>query len=135
MDMFSPARRSEIMSRIRDKNTGPEIIVRRLLWSLGVRYRLHRKDIPGKPDIAFLSRRKLIFVHGCFWHGHSCEDGHRPKSNTGYWNAKIERNVQRDGTHIARLTELGWGVLVVWQCETRDKASLRGRLSGFLSLD
>jgi DNA mismatch endonuclease (patch repair protein) len=106
------------MSRIRSRDTKPEMIVRRLLHAAGYRYRLHTKDLPGKPDVVFKRRRKVVFVHGCFWHQHDredCLDGRRPKSNTSYWHAKLERNVERDQEHIRRLHELGW------QVEARQK--------------
>ena len=123
------------MSKIRSGNTKPEWTIRRLLHRLGYRYRLHGKGLPGKPDIVFAGRRKVIFVHGCFWHQHeaiSCLDGRKPKSNTGYWHAKLERNVLRDREHTERLTAEGWGVLVLWECEMRDEAALAERLSSFL---
>jgi DNA mismatch endonuclease, patch repair protein len=123
------------MAAIRSKNMKPELAVRRLVHALGYRYRLHRKDLPGKPDLVFGRRRQAIFVHGCFWHVHpdpACLDSRRPKSNTSYWNAKLTRNVERDTAQLAELAELGWCVLVVWECETRDPAKLSARLRRFL---
>lgn len=123
------------MQAIRSKDTKPELRVRRLLHALGYRYRVHFKDLTGKPDIAFTRRRKVIFVHGCFWHGHQaegCPDGSRPRSNTGYWNPKLDRNAQRDHENIAALEAAGWQVLTVWACETLNEAALRGRVVAFL---
>lgn len=122
------------MSRIRGKNTGPELAVRGLLQALGFTgYRLHRKDLPGRPDVAFVSRRKAILIHGCFWHGHDCKVGLRePKSNRDYWLPKIERNRRRDAAHQVELARLGWSVLTVWECELRDLETLEARLSSFL---
>ena len=123
------------MSRIRSKGMKPEMIVRRLLHGMGYRYRLHRKDLPGKPDLVFVSRRKVLFVHGCFWHQHGdplCKIARMPKTRLEYWIPKLERNVQRDLEHQAALAALGWKVLTVWECQTRDTAALAERLVGFL---
>lgn len=123
------------MQAIRSKDTKPELRVRHLLHRLGYRFRVHLKDLPGKPDIAFTRRRKVIFVHGCFWHGHQaegCPDGSRPRSNTGYWNPKLDRNAERDRANTATLETAGWDVLTVWACETRDEDALSGRLIAFL---
>lgn len=127
--------RSENMRRIRSKNTKPEMLVRQLVHALGYRYRLHRKDLPGKPDLAFIARRKAIFVHGCFWHQHpdkNCSDARLPKSHTDYWLPKLERNTARDAQHIHALQEAGWQVLVIWDCETRDRDRLMLQLRNFL---
>jgi len=126
--------RSENMRRIRSKDTTPEVAVRQLIRGLEFTgYRLHRKDLPGKPDIAFIGRRKAIFVHGCFWHGHDCKEGaRRPKSNADYWVPKIENNARRDAAHVADLLAGGWSVLIVWECELRDTAELARRLARFL---
>lgn len=125
--------RSENMRRIRSKDTAPEMMVRRLLHGLGYRYRLHAKDIPGKPDIVFSARRKAIFIHGCFWHQHvACKEGRPPKSNDTYWRPKLERNQRRDQQNLEALTALGWQVLVVWECEVKCEPSLPERLSQFL---
>ncbi|MGK8204317.1 very short patch repair endonuclease [Burkholderia cenocepacia] len=125
--------RSENMRRIRSKNTTPEMTVRRLLHGLGYRYRLHRKDIPGKPDIVIAGRRKAIFIHGCFWHQHvACREGRPPKSNDAYWRPKLERNQQRDRQNLEALTALGWTVLVVWECEVESDSTLPERLVQFL---
>lgn len=120
------------MQSVKSKNTKPEIIVRRLLHSLGYRYRLHRKDLPGKPDIVFPGRKKAILVHGCFWHWHGCAKGQLPKSRLEYWQPKLAKNVERDRTKQEQLESLGWRVLVVWQCETRDVETLGITLKGFL---
>lgn len=127
--------RSENMRRIRSSDTAPEIAVRLLVRTLGFPgYRLHRKDLPGKPDIAYVGRKKAIFVHGCFWHGHDCKEGsRRPKSNTGYWLPKIENNARRDAAHVAELQSKDWSVLIVWECELRDPSKVTQRLSGFFA--
>ncbi|MDD3530613.1 MAG: very short patch repair endonuclease [Gallionellaceae bacterium] len=126
--------RSENMRRIRGKNTGPELAVRGLLRALGFTgYRLHRKDLPGRPDVAFVGRRKAILIHGCFWHGHDCKVGRRePKSNRDYWLPKIKRNRRRDAAHQVELARLGWSVLTVWECELRDLPALSARLTAFM---
>jgi len=112
----------------------PEMVVRRLVYGLGYRYRLHRSDLPGKPDLVFSSRKKIILVHGCFWHQHTeCRDGHVPKSNINYWVPKLERNVQRDREVLENLENMGWDVLVVWECELKNPESLSGRINQFLS--
>ncbi len=125
--------RSEIMRRVHSVDTRPEMAVRKIVWSLGYRYRLHKKDLPGKPDLVFIGKRKIIFVHGCFWHGHSCKRGARiPKSNRAYWVAKIGRNVARDREHLHELKKSGWSVLTIWECEIRNLDSLREKISRFL---
>lgn len=126
--------RSENMRRIRSKNTVPEIAVRRLLRGLGFPgYRIHRKDLPGKPDIAFISRRKAILIHGCFWHGHVCKEGQRrPNSNQDYWIPKIARNRERDAASLAELGCLGWSSLTLWECELRDLTAITARLRAFM---
>jgi DNA mismatch endonuclease (patch repair protein) len=125
--------RSALMAKIRSKDTKPELLVRRLIHSLGYRYRLHRKDLPGKPDLVFAKRRKVIFVHGCFWHSHNCKASpKRPKSNRDYWIPKLERNVQRDIEHQERLINMGWQILVLWECELKDKVHLVETIKLFL---
>lgn len=125
--------RSENMRRIRSKDTRPEMLVRRLVHRMGFRYRLHRKDIPGRPDLAFPRRRKVIFVHGCFWHQHSgCREGRLPKSNAAYWFPKLQRNKERDRVAQEQLASAGWAVLVIWECETNDLFALACKLKGFL---
>lgn len=120
------------MQAVKSKNTKPELTVRRCLFALGYRYRLHRKDLPGSPDIAFIGRRKAIFVHGCFWHGHGCPKGQLPKSRLGYWQPKLEKNTERDRTKKEQLESRGWNVLVVWQCELTDTEALKERLQDFV---
>ena len=119
MDTLTPRRRSNNMRQIRAKNTKPELAVRKLCRELGYTgYRIHRKELPGKPDLAWIGRKRALFVHGCFWHGHSCREGIRkPKSNRNYWIPKIRGNRQRDARNIATLKKAGWKVLVVWDCE------------------
>ena len=134
-DTVTPERRSQIMANIRSKGMKPELIVRRLTHSMGYRYRLHRKDLPGKPDLVFPARRKAIFVHGCFWHQHAdpaCKIARRPKSNLDYWLPKLQRNVERDAEHRDRLSALGWQVLVIWECEVKIAAGLPERIEEFL---
>jgi DNA mismatch endonuclease (patch repair protein) len=126
--------RRRVMQAVRSKNTRPEMRVRKAVHAQGYRYRLHKPDLPGKPDLAFPSRTKAIFVHGCFWHGHSCKNGARmPKSNLDYWQPKIARNKERDAEHLRRLADLGWKALIVWECETKDPDRLRRRLIDFLA--
>jgi DNA mismatch endonuclease, patch repair protein len=120
------------MSRVRGKDTVPELIVRRMVHAEGYRYRLHRKGLPGKPDLVFPGRRKAVFVHGCFWHGHGCKIGRLPKSRSEYWEPKIARNRERDAQNRAELESLGWQVLTVWQCETKDADTLKRRTGEFL---
>jgi DNA mismatch endonuclease (patch repair protein) len=125
--------RSETMARVKSTNTSAERIVRRLLTQLGYRYRLNRGDIPGKPDIAFVGRRKVIFVHGCFWHGHDCKRGARvPKANADYWITKIQRNRERDASIAGELADTGWSVLTIWECELSNTEALRVQLSNWL---
>lgn len=131
MDTRSPEQRRRIMQSVKSKDTGPEMRVRRLLHAMGYRFRLHRKDLPGKPDIVLPRYRTAIFVHGCFWHAHGCPKGRPPKSRLEYWLPKLERNVERDRTKIEQLESLGWRVLVVWQCETKDADALAERLRAF----
>lgn len=121
------------MSRIRGKNTKPELIVRSLLHALGYRFRLHRKDLPGKPDIKLTKFKKVIFVHGCFWHSHqNCPRAKLPTTNTEFWREKLEKNIRRDQENTARLKQQGWDVLVVWSCETKDLDALKVKLRQFL---
>lgn len=131
-DTLSKQARSERMAKIRGKDTAPEMKVRRLAHAMGYRFRLHRKDLPGKPDLVFPAKRKVIFVHGCFWHGHDCKLGRLPKSNVDFWASKIERNKARDAKNVDDLLLMRWEVDVVWQCQTRDVSQLESRLRGFL---
>lgn len=121
------------MARIRSRGTKPEMIIRRNLHALGYRFRLHRKDLPGSPDIVFPGRRKVIFVHGCFWHRHTCALARQvPRTRLEYWGPKLSRNVERDKTATAALSAAGWNVLTIWECELRDLDTTLGRLQDFL---
>ena len=129
----TPEQRSRVMRAVKSRDTAPELAVRRLAHALGYRYRLHRRDLPGTPDLVFPSRRKVVFVHGCFWHGHDCPRGDRmPKTNADYWTAKIARNRERYERQQAELRLDGWRVLTVWECETRERDELAARLRSFL---
>jgi DNA mismatch endonuclease (patch repair protein) len=133
MDIFDSKKRSRIMSHIKGKNTKPELIVRSLLHNMGYRYRLHRKDLPGKPDIVLPKYRKIIFIHGCFWHGHrDCSREKRPSSNQSFWNEKLDKNLRRDRQHLVTLKEAGWDVLVIWTCEVKQLDRLKEILQDFL---
>ena len=136
-DKISASGRSQNMAAIRSEDTKPELLVRCLAHRLGFRFRLHRKDLPGSPDLVFVARRKIIFVHGCFWHQHpksSCLDARHPKSNVNYWSPKLDRNVAREHQSKRTLQLLGWKVLVVWDCETKDAGRLSARLKTFLEV-
>ncbi|MCZ8548701.1 very short patch repair endonuclease [Mesorhizobium qingshengii] len=133
MDKLSTEARSANMKAIRSVNTRPEMTVRRAVHRLGFRYRLHRRDLPGTPDLVFGPRQKAIFVHGCYWHGHGCKRGGKgAKSNAGYWGPKIARNKERDAKAEFDLREAGWQVLVLWECDLSDNDALELRLSHFL---
>lgn len=134
-DNRSPASRSALMSRIKGKNTAPELTVRRLIFSMGYRFRLHRSDLPGKPDIVLPGRRKAIFVHGCFWHAHGCKIGRPPKSNLDFWEPKLKRNAERDRRNLRALRRQAWDVLTIWQCEARDISALETKLRFFLEIE
>jgi DNA mismatch endonuclease (patch repair protein) len=126
--------RSAVMRAVKSRDTQPELIVRKTLRAFAPGYRLCRRDLPGAPDIAYVGRKKAIFVHGCFWHGHDCKRGARaPKANAGYWRDKIAKNRARDEKHLASYRALGWDVLIVWECETRDRAALAQRLAAYLN--
>ncbi len=132
-DPFTAQQRSAVMRAVPAKNSSAELKVRKALTGLGARYRLHRRDLPGSPDIVLPGRRLAIFVHGCFWHGHDCRRGARPpKANAAYWTAKIARNMARDGAAQAALSAAGWRVEVVWECELRDAEALGERLAEVL---
>lgn len=128
VDNRSSESRSALMSRIGAKNTAPEMLVRRMLHRLGFRFRLHRRDLPGRPDIVLPARRAVVFVHGCFWHAHGCKIGRPPKSRPEFWGPKLARNRARDDANVTALEAMGWRSVVVWQCEIRDHASLEARL-------
>ena len=121
MDNTDPATRSAVMSRIRSKDTKPEMAVRRALHATGLRYRLHRKDLPGRPDLVFPGRRIALFVHGCFWHQHGCRLSHAPASRLEYWEPKLRRNQERDMENATALTTAGWTVYQIWECECRKQ--------------
>lgn len=125
--------RSANMRAIRSKNMQPELAVRSLVHRMGYRFRLHRKDLPGKPDMVFASRRKVIFVHGCFWHSHGCKLSHAPKSNLAYWGPKLERNQARDQQHLEALAAAGWQTLVIWECVVKDSKTVEARVRKFLA--
>jgi DNA mismatch endonuclease (patch repair protein) len=133
-DVYGPEKRSAVMRRVKGKDTGPERQVRRLIWSLGGRYRLNRADLPGKPDLVLPGRRLAIFVHGCFWHGHDCARGARvPKANRDYWLGKVGRNRARDVASRCALEAKGWRVETIWECELKDRAALEARARGWLT--
>lgn len=132
-DTLSPKERSERMSRVRSKDTKPELFVRRLLSSMGYRYRLHLRSVPGNPDIVFLRRRRAVFVHGCFWHRHKgCPNCRLPKSKLDFWKPKLEGNRKRDVKKQQELKRAGWEFLVIWECEVKDGKSLAARLRSFM---
>lgn len=133
VDTRSPEQRRRIMQSVGTKDTGPEWAVRRALHRHGFRYRLHVKVLPGRPDIVLPKRKAVIFVHGCFWHGHDCSKGSPPKSKLDYWGPKLAANRSRDSARTSELQELGWRVLTVWQCETRDENALAAKLLEFLA--
>jgi DNA mismatch endonuclease (patch repair protein) len=134
-DVFTPEQRSSVMRKVKGRDTTPELKVRRLLWAMGLRYRLHRKDLPGAPDIVLSGRRLAIFVHGCFWHGHDCARGARvPKQNRDYWTGKIGRNRARDLANQAALEAQGWTPLVLWECDLKDADALQARLRAATAL-
>lgn len=136
LDQAPDVQRRRTMAAVKGKDTKPERVVRQIAHGLGRRFRLHRKDLPGSPDLVFARDRKAIFVHGCFWHGHDCRRGARtPKTNRAYWEAKIARNVARDRAALLALEAAGWTPFVVWECETRDQETLRARLDRFLNGD
>ena len=133
VDILTPEQRSALMARIRGKDTKPELMVRRLAHRLGYRYRLHRKDLPGKPDLVFSGRKKVIFVHGCFWHRHEgCGLAAEPKSRTGFWKKKFEQNMARDRKVVKHLRACGWSVLVIWECETHSPDQIAQKIEIFL---
>lgn len=121
------------MSRVKGRDTTPERIVRSMIHRLGYRFRLHRKDLPGKPDIVLGPRKKIVFVHGCFWHGHGCKKGRLPKSNEAFWRPKIVLNKKRDARHTKNLKALGWKVLVIWQCQLKNPLAVEKRIADFLA--
>jgi DNA mismatch endonuclease (patch repair protein) len=134
-DRLSASERSAQMRTIRKVNTRPELIVRKVAHSLGLRFRLHRRDLPGTPDLVLPKRKTVVMVHGCFWHQHAgCRLARRPKSRLDYWLPKLERNQERDRATRKRLVELGWNVVIIWECETKQRDTLRSRLAPLLQL-
>lgn len=136
MDTLTPEERSERMSRVRSKNMRPELIVRKLVFALGYRYRLHARDLPGCPDLVFRPRRKVIFVHGCFWHRHpsrSCALARWPKSRLEFWRPKLEGNRERDEKNNKALQRKGWKVMTIWECQLKNTGRLEGRIRRFLN--
>ena len=133
MDKLTKAARSALMSRVRSKDSKPELIVRSIVHRMGFRYRLHSSKLPGSPDLVFPARRKIVFVHGCFWHGHGCRAGqNRPVSAQSYWNTKLERSMERDRVNSEQLRLDGWSVLAIWECQLRERDSLARYLKAFL---
>jgi len=132
VDNLSPVERSSLMRRVRGKDTKPEIAVRRVAHALGYRFRLHRRDLPGSPDIVFPKLRKAIFVHGCYWHRHDCKKATVPKSNVSFWQNKFEANIERDRRNLVSLSEMGWLTMIVWQCETEKEENIAEMISNFL---
>jgi DNA mismatch endonuclease (patch repair protein) len=136
VDHVDPPKRSLIMAAVHSKDTGPEIAVRRLVYGMGYRYRLHAKDLPGHPDLVFRRRRKILFVHGCFWHRHKrCRYASTPKSRMAFWNAKFAANLARDRRNARELKKRGWRILTVWQCQLRNPNNLAKRIHEFLKTD
>jgi len=132
VDVLTPEQRRRAMRAVRARNTTPELVVRSFLHSQGFRYRIHRSDLPGTPDIVFPTRRKVVNIHGCFWHGHECRKGTLPKTRSDFWSAKIARNKERDAAAEVGLEKLGWKVLIIWECELVDLNRVGRRLKKFL---
>jgi DNA mismatch endonuclease (patch repair protein) len=133
MDKISPQHRSANMQRIRSKDTAPELVLRRLIHGLGYRFRLHRKDLPGRPDLVFAKRRKIVFLHGCFWHQHpDCREGRTPATRRDYWVPKLKKNQIRDAASRALLEEQGWKVLIIWECELGNISAVKRAVMKFL---
>ncbi len=134
MDVFDKQKRSSIMSTVKNRNTKPELIVRSMLHRMGYRFRIHRRDLPGNPDITLPKHKKIVFVHGCFWHGHKkCRRAKRPTTNQEFWNKKLNSNIKRDNKNVLELNKAGWQTLVVWSCEIKDKDNLMQRLQNFIA--
>lgn len=132
VDRLDTGRRTRLMQKVGVKDTGPEVSVRSMLHKMGYRFRLHRRDLPGTPDIVFPGRKTALFVHGCFWHMHGCNKGRLPKSRLEYWEPKLQGNKVRDDRNTKALLALGWKVIVIWQCELRDEQTLQSRLRTLL---
>lgn len=133
MDRVTKATRSRIMAAVRSRGTGVEKAVRSIVHRLGYRYSLARTDLPGRPDLVFVSRRKVIFVHGCFWHGHACRYGQLPKSRQEYWKPKVEMNRARDQRQAVALADAGWATMVIWQCQLKNRIELEAGIVRFLN--
>jgi len=127
-DIMTTEERSKLMSKIKGKDTGIEILVRKHLFSKGFRYRINVTSLPGKPDIVLKKYRSVIFVNGCFWHGHNCKDGHLPKSNLDFWREKIGKNIERDTRNQKQLLDMGWNVIIIWECELADLENTMSRV-------
>jgi DNA mismatch endonuclease (patch repair protein) len=135
-DVFSQEKRSWIMSRVKGRDTKPEILVRSFIFRMGFRFRIHRRDLPGTPDIVLPRHGKVIFVHGCFWHGHKrCPRSKRPTTNENFWNNKLDGNIKRDKRYRRELRQMGWKVLIIWECETKSPEKLLQKLERFLNDD
>lgn len=133
MDTLTPTERSERMRRVKSRDTRPELLLRELTWELGYRYRKHRRDIPGCPDMAFIGQKRVVFLHGCFWHRHDCTSGQRkPKTRRTFWANKFQRNIERDSTVRDQLKAAGWRALVVWECELKKPDRVQRQLRKFL---
>lgn len=132
-DIYSKSKRSDIMSKISGKETKPEILVRKYLFSEGFRFRKNVKDLPGKPDIVLPKYKTVVFIHGCFWHGHTCKRGTLPETNQEFWKEKIGKNVERDNRNIAELKARGWNVIVIWQCEIKSQKPQKERLDKLIN--
>jgi DNA mismatch endonuclease (patch repair protein) len=133
MDVFDKDKRSRVMAKVKNKNTKPELLVRSLLHRMGYRFRIHRKDLPGNPDITLPKYKAVIFVHGCFWHGHEgCPKAKRPQSNMEFWDEKLNENIDRDKKVVYELERMGWRVLVIWTCEINDVDALSQRVESFM---
>lgn len=133
IDPLSEEERRERMARVKSKDTKPELLVRQLVHGMGFRYRLHDKKLPGKPDLVFRKKQKVIFVHGCFWHQHGCNQYRMPKSRVEFWEPKLQQNVLRDDRNRSLLKEMGWGILTIWECELKDRAKITNKINAFLS--
>jgi DNA mismatch endonuclease (patch repair protein) len=132
-DIYSKSKRSDIMSHISGKETKPEILVRKFLFANGFRFRKNVKDLPGKPDIVLLKYKTVIFIHGCFWHGHTCKRGTLPTTNVEFWETKIGGNVERDKQNVLELKKQGWKIIVIWQCEIKNITLINTRLDKLIN--
>lgn len=132
-DYLTPKQRSALMSRVRSRNTSAELRVRKLVSKMGLRFKLYREDLPGKPDLVFERNKKVIFVHGCFWHGHHCISGrNRPRNKRSYWEPKLKRNVERDSENQIKLKKMGWKFMILWECELKNEEKIKKRIAKYL---